>query len=146
VNPWGLSATGLMVWGLVAHLIADWPLQSDWMAQNKMKRRERRTTRDGYHGVSTSWWDRHPAAYVHAGIHGLALAPVFGWPAAVLALAHLLIDTRRPVAWFSRIMRQTAPDPSVSPLMDIGATVRFWVDQVWHVACIAIAALVVTAV
>jgi hypothetical protein len=123
VNPFGLDATGLMVWGLVAHLIADWPFQSDWMAKNK-----------------TSL--RHPAGYVHAGIHGLALAPVFGWLAVTLAVAHLLIDTRKPVAWLSARVGQTPPDPSVFPLMDVGTTVRFWTDQVWHVASIAIVALV----
>lgn len=138
MNPFGLDATSLMVWGLVAHLIADWPLQSDWMAKNKASL-------------------RHPAGYVHAGLHGLALALVFGWVAAPLALSHLLIDTRKPVAWFSKVMRQTQPGtrlltgggeevkPTTVPLMDVGMEVRFWVDQVWHVACIAIAALLVTA-
>jgi hypothetical protein len=124
---------GLVVWGLVAHLIADWPLQSDWMARNK------------------AWPWRWSIlgllpAFTHAGIHAVALGVVFGyWPGMALGLAHLLIDTRVPVAWFSKVMRQTPPDPAAFPLMDIGATVRFWVDQVWHVACIAIAALIVTA-
>ena len=49
--------------GLVAHLVADWILQNDWMALNK-----------------TKLW--HPAGYVHAGIHalclGLALGPLAG--------------------------------------------------------------------
>lgn len=148
MNPWDLDATGLLAWGVVAHLIADWPLQNDWMAKHKASL-------------------RHPAGYVHAGIHGALLAVVFGWVAVPLAVAHLLIDTRKPVAWFSRLVRQTQPGPPAlwksrgmghdgeiserldSPsgvLVDIGLEVRFWTDQVWHVACVAIAALLAVVV
>jgi hypothetical protein len=143
-NPRRLDGTALMVWGLVAHLVADWPLQNDWMASRKADL-------------------RHPAGYVHAGIHGSLVAPVFGWVAAPLALAHLLIDTRVPVVWWSRLIGQTQPagysafasrmdrEPTEDreghhehcerPLYDVGTEVRLWTDQVFHVACIAVAAL-----
>jgi Protein of unknown function (DUF3307) len=121
MNPFDLSATGLMVWGLVCHLVADWPLQNDWMASHKADL-------------------RHPAGYVHAGIHGSLLALVFGWVAAPLALAHLIIDTRVPVAWWSRLVGQTQPSGHG---YDVGLEVRFWTDQVFHIACIAIAAVVI---
>lgn len=145
MNPFGLDTTGLMVWGLVAHLVADWLLQNDWMARNKASL-------------------RHPAAWVHAGIHTAFLAFIFGaLPGWVLGMAHLLIDTRKPVEWWSRLIRQTQPTGILVPnhadyaraatpeggllpkvaVVDIGMFVRFWNDQVWHIACIAIAALVV---
>jgi hypothetical protein len=136
VNPFDLDATGLMMWGFVAHLIADWPLQNDWMANNKAKR----WTLRGDEGWA-SWWSRHPAAYVHAGIHGLLLTLVFGWVAAPLALAHLVIDTRWPVARWSRLIGQTQPSGGG---YDVGLEVRFWTDQVFHIACIAIAALAIS--
>jgi hypothetical protein len=164
MNPFDLDATGLMVWGLVAHLIADWIFQNDWMAVNKVKRwpilRDRPVNAMGerVERYWEFWWLRHPAAFVHAGIHGIALALVFSWVAAPLALAHLIIDTRAPVAWLSKLIRQTQPsgkqvmawdadrgDPKALVVVDVGMFVRFWVDQVWHVACIAIAALAVTA-
>lgn len=120
-----------MVWGLVAHLIADWPLQNDWMARNKANL-------------------GHPAGWVHAAIHGALLALVFGWVALPLAVAHLLIDTRKPVVWWSRLVRQTQPMPQIESdgrttrvMVDVGTEVRFWTDQVFHVACVAVAALVV---
>lgn len=116
------ETTELLVWGIVAHLIADWLLQNEWMATNKVSL-------------------RHPAAYVHAGIHGVALALVFGWVAIPLAVSHLLIDTRKPVVAWSRLIRQTQPSGEG---FDIGADVRIWVDQVWHVAAIAIAAGIAT--
>lgn len=157
MNPFELDATGLMVWGLVAHLIADWPLQNAWMAENKMRWVAVRKDRVP-----------HPAAFIHAGIHGVALAPVFGWVAVLLALAHLVIDMRTVVAWWSRLIRQTQPkaptwatrtgiDPDCgggvrltatgcgAPLIDVGSEVRFWTDQVFHIACVAVAALVVAA-
>ena len=46
--------------GLVAHLVADWLLQNDWMALNKMNL-------------------RHPAGWVHAAIHGVLLGFALGW-------------------------------------------------------------------
>jgi hypothetical protein len=122
-----VSATQLVVWGFVIHRIADLPLQSDWMAKNKASL-------------------RHPAGYVHAGIHGLALALIFGWVAVPLAIAHLLIDTRVPLIWWGRTMRQTTPNPKTESgrvLMDIGSWVRFEVDQTFHLACIALAAILI---
>jgi hypothetical protein len=126
MNPFDLTASDLLIWGFVAHLIADWPLQNDWMARNKASL-------------------RHPAGYVHAGIHGVLLAFVFGWVAVPLAAVHLLIDTRVPVVWWSRLVRQTQPNPASFPLVDFGTEVRFWTDQVFHIACIAVAALMVAA-
>jgi hypothetical protein len=144
MNPFDLTASDLLIWGIVAHLIADWPLQNDWMARNKASL-------------------RHPAGYVHAGIHGVLLAFVFGWVAAPLAAVHMLIDTRVPVVWWSRLVQQTQPegrrvsvltehdrrppdwDLRPRPLYDIGTEVRFWTDQVFHIACIAVAALMVAA-
>lgn len=178
MNPWDLSASDLLLWGVVAHLVADWLLQSNWMAANKAKRNDRYwlTTpeHEGRAARPSRWWDRHPAAYVHAGIHGIALALVFGWVAVPLAVAHLLIDTRTPVAWWARLVRQTAPKVPVTtvvhptlrfgrggpfgdqratvlvrggagpPMVDVGLLVRMAVDQVFHIVCIAVAALLVT--
>lgn len=64
--------------GLVAHLIADWLLQNDWMARNKGDL-------------------RHQATWVHAGIHAVLLGLALGWLAGlVLGLLHVLIGTRIP--------------------------------------------------
>jgi hypothetical protein len=140
MNPFDLDATGLMVWGLVAHLIADWPLQNDWIARNKTL-------------------PLHPALTVHGAIHAVALAPVLGWPALIVALVHMAIDTRTPVAMWSTLVRQTQPgglrvfahhqndDGTVKdvPLYDVGTEVRFWTDQVFHIATIAASALAVGA-
>jgi hypothetical protein len=119
-----VDATVLLVWGAVLHLLVDWLLQNDWQALNK-----------------TSL--AHPAAWVHAGMHGAVQLLVFPWWAALLiGVTHLLIDTRRPVAWWSRMIHQTQPSGAS---FDIGAAVRMNVDQVWHVGVIALAALVVAA-
>jgi len=169
VNPWHLTASELLVWGIVLHLIADWPLQNDWMAQHKMKA--------GYPGdhlawvwtPRTRWFFRHPAAYLHAGIHCIFLALIFGWVAIPLAIVHLIIDCRWPIVWWStKVIKQTQPGKEYAlagqdpfreegddreysrvlvdsiQLYDIGTEVRIWTDQVFHIACIAIAALLVT--
>jgi hypothetical protein len=98
--------------GLVAHLIADWILQNDWMARNKMSL-------------------RHPAAWVHAGIHAVCLGLALGWlGGVVLGIVHLLIDTRVPVAWWICIFKKCAGAPEFG-------TIVIWLDQTVHIVCIA---------
>ena len=98
--------------GLVAHLIADWILQNDWMARHKTR-------------IS------HPAAWTHAGAHAVCLGIALGWQAGlVLGLVHLLIDTRVPVAWWMRVFKQCGQ------ASDAGA-IALWLDQTLHIICIA---------
>jgi hypothetical protein len=113
-----MDATELLVWGTVVHLIVDWLFQNEWIAEHKPDL-------------------RHPAGYLHAGAHGLALLLVFP-PLAALALgvSHLLIDTRRPLAWWARVMSQTVTGP-------IAAPIHIWRDQTLHIATVAAAALIV---
>lgn len=99
---------------IVAHLIADWIFQNDWMARNK-----------------TSL--KHPAAWVHGGIHLIAMLFVFPILVAIgIAIVHMLIDTRKPVQWWQRIYGHTTEGP-------YALTVSIWLDQVFHIAVIALA-------
>ncbi len=115
-----MTAVELVVWGTVIHLVVDWLFQNDWIADNKANL-------------------RHPAGYVHAGLHGVGLLLVFP-PLAALALAvvHLLIDTRKPLELWSRVIGQTTEGAVAVPLL-------IWRDQVLHVTTIAVAALIVSA-
>lgn len=109
----------LFVCGLLAHLFADWFLQNEWQAQNKVSL-------------------KHPAAYVHSGIHLCALLFVFAWPVAVaLAVLHLIIDTRRPLQWWRRTFRMTT-----DPANPVSLHVAIWQDQVAHILLIGVAAFV----
>lgn len=110
-----MRSTDLLAWGIVAHLVADFLLQNEWMALNKVSL-------------------KHPAAWVHSGIQTLALACAFPWSAAlVLGVSHLLIDTRIPLIWWRRLFRQTTEGP-------MALHVAIWGDQVAHIACIAVVA------
>lgn len=111
-------ATSLCLWGIVVHLFCDWLLQNDWMARNKSSL-------------------RHPAAYVHSGIHLAGLLFIFPWWMALyIAVIHLLIDTRVPLVWWRRVYRQTQTG-------DVALHVALWGDQVAHIAVIAMAALII---
>lgn len=111
-----LSATELLVWGCIAHIVADWMLQNDWMAVNKVSL-------------------KHYAAYVHSGIHLAALLFVFPWiVASVIAVTHLLIDTRTPLVFYRKVLKQALPGNPVS------THVAIWQDQVAHILVIALAA------
>jgi hypothetical protein len=113
-----MSATELLVWGAAIHLTVDWMFQNEWMALNKMSL-------------------RHPSAWVHAALHTLGMAIIFPLGAAVaLGFAHLLIDTRKPLLWWSRVVSQTTAGP-------IALDVHMWRDQTLHMMTIAAAALVV---
>jgi hypothetical protein len=95
-------------------------------------------------------------------IHAFFLCFVFGWVAVPLAYIHLIIDCRWPVEKWSKFIGQTQPTGVTTdlwtrigrkgssvrpiPVVDIGLEVRFWNDQVFHIICIAIAALIVGSV
>jgi hypothetical protein len=99
--------------GLVAHLVADWVLQNDWMARNKIR-----------------LW--HPAAWTHAAIQGLCLGLALGWlGGVVLGVAHLLVDTRVPVAWWMRWFKRCEKAPEAG-------LIAIWLDQTVHIGCIAL--------
>lgn len=118
---WGLTAspTDLLVWAVVIHLVADWPLQTEWMACHKSDL-------------------RHPAAWVHSGIHTGLLLLLFAWPMALgIGLSHLLIDTRRPVTWWMNRVKRIGPTaPSY-------ANVELWMNQVFHIMVLAAAVLLI---
>ncbi len=112
-----MSATELLVWGIVIHLVVDWLFQNEWIAEHKTDL-------------------RHPAGHVHAGIHGAAMLLIFTPVAALaLAVAHLLIDTRKPLQWWGQLMSQTMEGPIAVP-------VHIWRDQTLHIAVIAVVALI----
>lgn len=112
------GATELLVWGALVHFVVDWLFQNEWIARNKVHL-------------------AHPAGYVHAGMHGLALLLVFPWPAALaLAGAHLLIDTRRPLQWWAKAVSQPHQG-------HLAVTLHIFRDQALHLVTIGAAALVV---
>ena len=122
--------TDLLVWALVAHITADWLLQTEWMAVRK-----------------TSL--RHPAAYAHAGVYALCMALVFPWPLALaIGGAHLLVDTRVPVHWWMRVVKRMPFErdggphthPAANPHIGVMTTiVEAAVDQAFHVLTIVAA-------
>lgn len=110
--------TQLLVWALFVHVVADWLLQTEWMALNK---------RDL----------RNPAAWVHSGSHFVLLLLIFPViPALVVAVLHMLIDTRVPLRWWMVHVKRIAPG---SPVM---STLEIWMDQMFHVTVLAVTVLV----
>lgn len=99
--------------GFVAHLIADWPLQTEWMVVHKANL-------------------LHPAAWVHGGIHALLLGIAIGWQAGlVLGLLHMLVDNRTLLRWWQTNVQKTVTGPAA-------LHTRIWTDQVIHIALIAL--------
>jgi hypothetical protein len=97
---------------VLAHLTADWLLQNDWMAHNKMNL-------------------RHPAGWVHASIHAVLLGLALGWRGGlVLGVLHLLIDTGRPISWWVTAFKKCDAAPQAM-------AIRLWTDQVLHIVLIA---------
>ncbi len=97
---------------LIAQLAADWILQNDWMARNKVRL-------------------RHPAAWTHGGIQAACLGLALSWQAGlVLGSLHMLIDTRAPVAWWIRVFKRCGQAPEAG-------TIAIWLDQALHLLCIA---------
>lgn len=122
------SATDYLVWGIVIHLIVDWLFQNHWMATYKASL-------------------KHPAAWVHSGLHTAAMLLIFPLPIALaIGAAHILIDTRKPLIWWRRFYRQTQwVDNSPVIAQAVAVDVMMWGDQVVHIAVIALAALLAVA-
>ena len=117
-GEWLRPPTELLVWALIAHVVADWLLQTDWMAVNKVNL-------------------RHPAGYVHAGVYTLLMLPLFPWFLALLiGVTHLFIDTRGPVHWWMRNIKRVSPGAYATT-----GFVESAVDQAFHVVVLAAAAL-----
>src|ERR1044071_6077081 len=96
---------------LLLHLVGDWLLQNEWMAVKKVRL-------------------SHPAAWLHGGIHGILLGTVFGWLGGlVLAIVHMLVDTRVPVQWWIKVFKK-CEKASDLPILLIGC------DQALHICCI----------
>jgi hypothetical protein len=114
----GLHATSLLIWGIAIHLFCDWILQNDYLATYKVSL-------------------LHPASWIHSGIHFLGLLLIFPWwVALIIAIIHLLIDTRVPLKWWRNFFVQTQGGP-------VALHVQIWSDQVAHVTALAIAALAI---
>jgi hypothetical protein len=112
-------ATDALAWAVVIHLVVDWLLQNEWMACNKSNL-------------------KHPAAYVHSGLHALGLLLVFPWYLALgVGATHLLIDTRRPVTWWIDKVKQM---PRTTPIYK---NVEIWMDQIFHLLMLVLAVVLV---
>lgn len=111
-------AIDVLLWAVIIHMIVDWLLQTDWMARNKINL-------------------RHPAAYVHSGMHALGLMLVFPWWMALgVGVTHLLIDTRKPVTWWIETIKQMPPSTPVYMHVEI------WLDQIFHILMLVLAVLI----
>ena len=110
-----MNATDLLLWSIVIHLFVDLFLQNQWQADNKTNL-------------------RHPAAWVHSGLHLFGFLVLFPpVPACLLALSHLLIDTRIPLEKWRTFTGQNPP----AAIMPVFA---FWQDQSAHIICLAVMA------
>jgi uncharacterized membrane protein len=111
-------ATDVFIWAVVIHLVVDWLLQTEWMALNKRSL-------------------KHPAAYVHSGLHALGLLLIFPWWLALsVGITHLLIDTRKPITWWIDTIKQ------MPPTTPIYSQVEIWMDQIFHLLMLVIAVVI----
>jgi hypothetical protein len=112
------AQTIVLLWAIIAHFIADWLFQTEWMAINKMHLRK-------------------PAAWVHGSINAFFLLFVLHWYLALLVgLLHVLIDTRKPVEWWMHVVKGMKPGTHMYTIVYI------WVDQVFHIVVLAAIVLI----
>ncbi|GAB4324318.1 MAG: hypothetical protein Kow0074_17180 [Candidatus Zixiibacteriota bacterium] len=109
---------------LIAHVVGDWLLQTEWMALNK----------------ATDW----RALIVHVLVYHAVMAAILivGYPMEpgvvllvvfALAVFHAILDRRRVTDWYMRAMRMVVNQ--APPLW-----LRVAVDQALHVVSLAVAA------
>jgi len=112
----------------VAHLVADWLLQTEWQALNKDH--------------------NFRALFSHIGVYSLVMLGVlvldYGFRnltvylvVGMIALTHTFIDRRKPVTWFMKTFRliiERKPNQILS----------LAVDQTFHILFLAIAVLILS--
>lgn len=106
----------LFIKGLIIHLLVDFFLQSDWIAQHKTNL-------------------RHPAAWLHGALNVIGNLLVFSPAIAIsLGLTHMLIDMRYPLIWWRGLFKQ-------DPHGEAGRIFIILQDQAAHVILLGVAVL-----
>lgn len=125
---------------LIGHLIGDYLLQNDWMAQGKK--------------------NRHWPCFVHVALYTAAVMLLARWPiwaAAAVFIPHYLIDRWQFVPWYMRtigqryFMRPTVIDRTwqgpclidVSLAVGLGPWSIIVVDNVMHLVCLYVTQIAV---
>ncbi|MEX2144450.1 MAG: DUF3307 domain-containing protein [Anaerolineales bacterium] len=104
----------LFIKGFIVHLIVDFFLQPDWIADNKMN-------------------FSHPAAWMHGALNIAGNLLVFAPLIAIgLGITHILIDTRVPLVWWRRLLRQ-------NPQGEDASTFYLLQDQAAHLIFLGVA-------
>ena len=115
-----------MISALVGHLVGDYLLQNDWMAQNKK-------TSHLHCAVHCAIWT---ACVFAAASLGDGLWPL--WTVPVLFISHYIQDHTKVINRYMAMMGQTKfAEPPMSPWSIIV------VDNVWHIVTLWIVWLVV---
>lgn len=94
---------------LIAHLIGDYIIQNDWMAQNKKK--------------------ATLPCLVHVALYTLSVTVFTWWPwwaLAIVAVTHFLQDRTSVVNWWMRLIGQSGFEKHLAPWSVIV------VDNTWH--------------
>lgn len=109
----------MLAFAIVGHLVGDYLLQNDWMAQNKKR--------------------RSPPCAVHCLLWTLAVCLLAGWftwwVPAVLFATHFLQDRTTVVArWMKLVGQEGFASPPLAPWSVIV------VDNVWHILTLALVA------
>ena len=122
-----MSFADLFILGLLAYLLAGWFLQYERQPTLKPDLRD-------------------PAAWVQFTLHSACMVAV--WPlagAAVVAVTHALIDTRKPLVWWRTLIGQT--QWRIDQKADknaIAVHVAFWQDQAAHLLVLGAVAAVLS--
>lgn len=109
---------------LVAHLIGDWMLQTEFQALGKAK--------NGFFNASLT---AHCLSYTLCFVPAIWLTPMhYSWLLLIFS-SHMFLDRRWPVIWWIKTIKRTSED-TIKNL--------FWlviaVDQVMHILVLAIIA------
>lgn len=137
-----MTVAEALMFGTLAHIVADLFFQDHYMASNKARLfyRNEGLWREYSPGTETEGKFvpaiPHFAGWFHAAFHAWFAAYVFSIPVALfLAFIHLLVDTRIPLNIWRNFMNQlNDPEHPVFPVF------AFIQDQSIHILCIAAAA------
>ncbi|MGE5613926.1 MAG: DUF3307 domain-containing protein [Bacillota bacterium] len=109
---------GILAWLLVGHIAGDFLLQNRWMAGNKSTKLLPLLVHTSVYTAAVALF-----AFLGGGIN------VLGYP--VLFVAHLVLDRRGFVLWWSKMITKSDDTPWLLMM----------IDQSWHAVVLALVCL-----
>lgn len=134
----------------IAHLVGDYLLQNDWMAQGKKGRLlppiqsyDNIDDKQAYLEERSEWFLGTLICLAHVSLYTASVALFTGWPIwalMIVALTHFLQDRTNIISWWMHLKWKDQSNFAKPPMAPWSVII---VDNVWHLVILYLVAQIV---